>query len=91
MIYEVHKKIGVSFDQKSWKRFRCFRGEWRLAYACEEALYALDYAALQLRSEEAFIIALSAMTYFPMQSFDERAVRKVIRRVNEVWEFEAER
>ena len=78
------------------------RGEWIAFYhrhglggpweddgccACPTSRYVLDFCALELRNAEAFILALSVITTDDINTFDDAAVRRVIRQANLDWEF----
>ena len=54
---------------------------------CSMSGYVLDFCALELRNAEAFILALSAITTDDINTFDDAAVRRVIRQANLDWEF----
>ena len=56
---------------------------------CEEMEYALDFAALHLRSAEAVAIAVSARLngYPAAEEFDLVAIRKLIDSANRLWTF----
>lgn len=52
--------------------------------------YALDYAALTLRSVEAFEVALNSLLDDDegVTIFDDKAVRKLMKQVYELWTFD---
>lgn len=89
-IASVSRSCGIKLCLNGYWRFYYWSfGEWDRSgeLACIGVQYALDFAALHLRSAEAFIVVLSAVSNIGIARFDENAVRQLIRKANKIWEF----
>ncbi len=89
-ITRVSRKHGITlYSSGSWQMRYWIYGQWDVSeqLACNGVQYALDFAALRLRSTEALIVVLSAITGYPIVDFDEKAVRQLVREANKTWEF----